>query len=403
MSDDDRIAQVGEAARQTASEVETLSARVVDLEAHLQTMAETVRALRTVQAESADRLERIVAEFDFSAPLSSLAAQLEAARAAQLRTSDRMETLASFVERVDGMEGALTRLSREVAAQIDERDISVRAEIKAVADRQTSERDATARAVSGLVGRLEQLTPVQDRLQVVERRLAEADAVHAQLAARVEEIAATRHQVEETVLQADRRQQARVDDMVTELAELRGEIEAWRGRIDDQNETVREARTIVEEASEQVRSIRDAHHATAEAQRVSEGRVDSALSAMRSESAQVWERFAAERRNEWEALERSRADRGRELDALAENLEDLAAGLDGLSRRAADDVDALNGAVEMMRREMAEILRVWRAGMDTATEIVESSLPADERTNALAERREATRRALRTQRDTRES
>jgi chromosome segregation ATPase len=399
---DARIDQVAENARQTSASVESQAALLVNLQARVTALEAQLEAARGALERGADRIEHLALSLDASAHLASLDTQIEGALSAQHHLADRLEQVVAQLGRIERLETAQSRARAETAAAIDARAAELRAEMRGLGEQRGRDRDETGRAITGVVDRIAALETLRDRVTGAERRQTESDGTIAQLAARVDEVAAERTLIEEASRRAEHHALSRIDALAAEVEALRGDVAAWRARIDGQEETVREARGVAEAMREEARNMHAAHHATAEAQRIAEGRVESSLAAIRQESDGRWAAFLQQRRVDWGGLERARSDRAAVLEALAQEARDTALALAPLEARLEAGIAAQARALQALRRELADTMGVWRTAAADVSAIIEGGLPPDEQSLVSAERREAMRRALRARRAARE-
>lgn len=400
-SEPDRLDQLADGLRHVAAAQEAHQAQSAAWQSRLAVLESHVEAGRAAMMATADRVERLAVQLDVSQQVVAIAQQLEATRAAQTRLAERVEHMGAQIARVARVEDGLIHIRNEVVGQIDEREAAVRMELRGQGDIIARDRDSTARALAGLIDRLEVIGLLTDRVSITERRLGVTSDAAARAFARAEEVAAERIAVEETVRLAEQKTESRVDGLSMELEQLISEVAAWRSRIDAQTEAVREARAVADTMSIRAREIADAHHATEEAQRIAEGRVESSLAAMREETEREWRRFLQQRKVDWSELARSREARGEEIAAHVAAVAARLADVDEVLRRIETTLPALAEVDASLRRSMAQVMSVMRMAMAEATDIVETDLPAEEQTALAGDRREAMRRELRAHRDTR--
>jgi hypothetical protein len=188
-------------------------------------------------------------------------------------------------------------------------------------------------------------------------------------------------------------------ELQVQLQDLGATVGHWQGRLDDQTETLREARNLVDQAGQEADRLRVEHHATREALRVGGERMDSALASLRQEIEARWEQFLASRRQDWTTLTQ---ERGAEQRALADALAALRGGIDAelalLSEGLSAGLDLGRQDMDSLRHRMGLFMRGLRDAVLAGAESLEVDLPSSDPGAQSPERRQALRRALRARR-----
>jgi chromosome segregation ATPase len=368
------------------------------------TTGDPITQISETTRRSAARVEALALELaNLRTRLDGLDARVEGANSASLSTGERVESLRAEVKGLNWVEPALNRLQAEMAStQATQRHDAAQA-VSQLQDRLVSEIDRLGAELGRLTVRVEALQSLTPRLDALEReRGAVARSISA-VDARVDQIAAERTGFQEELRRTDQRGLQRLEELLEPLKELQIEIDAWRGRIDQNAETVREVRTVADHMRAEVGEIRQEHHATAESQRVFEARVEGLLTAMRRESAEEWQRFLSQRDADWILLARANEQRDAAAEALRADLDAAVARLAEVEAELPVGLARQVQALAELRRDLQQAFSGWRESFTEATAIVEGIVGQGETAAALEERRQALRRTLRAQRSAREA
>lgn len=392
------VEQVMALLRDLAAAVEQQSARLVELTGRVDSIESGLVAVRATQVQTADRLERMAGEIDVRADLAALTSQVGALRAAQVEAGQRSEALAADLTKVSRVDASVGRLRDEMCAQIDTAQRALESEVTAV--RQAQQRDVTelGREVHVLRQDAEAARRLPDRMTGLERRLADSDQTVAKAELRIEEVAAGRLELADMLKRSELHLIARLDGLGQRVDELATDVGEWRGRIDANVETVREARGVAESMRAEAERLATAHHATTEGQRLFEGRVQTALEGIRSELQSAWEHARQADERVSSGLADSNAEREREVAALHAAVDDLDRAIAALRRGMATDRDLHEEALRKLRADVGGALAALQESTAKASELVESGLPQGQRSADHTERREALRVALKARR-----
>ncbi|MFN2114385.1 MAG: hypothetical protein ACK2T6_01645 [Anaerolineae bacterium] len=390
-----REARQSELSHEMAETIESLRAAMGALRARVDSAERQLAGALAAQAAVSSRIERLAAELDHSQRLGALTEQLEALRRAREADADTLASVSSRLGRLDRLEQEVGQLRSTSSADVENAKRELRSEVAAVSERSGSDGARAAVELQGAIDRLDALAAELSRIDTLERQQRESAGAINTLTETVREAREERLSTEEAFSRSEQRMAARVDGLADQIAEEREEVAEMLSRIENQTETVRESRAIAARSERLAEQLRSDHHASAEAQRVAEGRVESTLSAMRDEIARAWELFRSERSNERQADAAADAQRDEQLSELGAQLDStfelIAAAERALGLQEATQSEALL----QLRRDVTDVLLKWRELLASAVDDVALGLPPHERPAVAAERREATRKALR--------
>ncbi len=279
------------------------------------------------------RLERLNAEL---AALRGRVAQLEARQEAGLTGAldqgQQIEALRAEVGRLARFEPALAEVHTELARRLDGQRAESQAALNALRSSFASEAERLSRETALQVPRIEALEALPGRLDALDRERGALARAVATAEEHAEAALAERQTLQEDQRRQEQRLAARFEALQVEVRELATELATWRGRLEGQDETVREARAVADHMRDEVARIRDDQHASAEAERLFEQRLDDLLTAARREAAADWARFRRERDADWALLARANEERDERDQTLAAHVEAILGRLDALER-----------------------------------------------------------------------
>lgn len=363
------------------------------------TTSDPLQHVADTSRKSAARVESLGLEItQLRARLENLEGRLDGTHATFLASGDRIEALRAEVKSLGRLEAGLTQVQGELARETEARQRSGERDQAALQVRITAEADRLAREVGLLANRLEALEALPARLDSADRERQSAQRALTAIDARVDAVAAERAVFLEDLRRSDQRYQARQEELLSQLRDLEAEIGSWRARIEQQSETVREARSVAEHMGEVVAGLRQEHHATVEAERMFEARLEGMLNDVRRELADDLQRLRNDRSADWALLTRANEARDAAAAALSQVVDDA------VKRLAVVEVDLPAGmaqqtkALAALRSDLATALGQWRVTLGDATAAVEAAVGQADAPAALEERRQTLRRALRAQR-----
>jgi|GEM_PF-6792381 chromosome segregation ATPase len=396
---DVRVDQLAEQARMLAGTVESQSAALDALSARLEALEGQLQAALAMQTTGAERIERLAVELDAGPRIDVLSSQIEALRQAHERDAERLEKLAAQMVRIEEQR-SVRQLSNEVSARIEAIEIKIESELDEMRRRAAAEQAAIAVELQNSADRTLEVEGELERITSLERHISETDRSVQGLSSELAEAAEQRSRILESFRQTEQRLVSRIEALSAKLDETTDEVASWRALIDKQSRTVHEARAVADSMREEAQRLREEHHAVAEAQRLAEERVEASLARMRDESEHTWSLFLAQRDKDRQAAAAASAARDEKLKEHTADLERALAGLDDLAGRLASESERQTESLWQLRRELTETLQQLRDHAATALERVGAGLPPDEQPGVEAERRDATRRALRARRGT---
>jgi chromosome segregation ATPase len=359
--------------------------------------------LSETMRQSAARIESVAAELvALRARIDSLDARVDAGNTAVQQSVERAEALRNELGRIGRLEAALVQLRNELSHEQDVRQRALHDEVHGLQARMADETRRLGLEVGLLVQRIDTVEALSPRLDGLEReRAGLARTVQAQ-EPRLDALAAERAAYQEDLRRVEQRAQARLEAIQAQLRDQETELDQWRGRIESQAESVREARAVADHMQDQALRLGEDHHALAEAERLFEQHVEGLLTEMRREAIEEWQRFRRERAADWATLTRANEARDGLDQTLVERVDAILARLGALEADVPAGLAARANEVRAVRQDLAGALGAWRQALGEATEIVEATVGQAETPAAVEERRQALRRALRAQRAARE-
>ena len=396
----DRLNQLALASEKAADEITALRAALLALRGQLETVATQVAGLRDIQSANAEQMARIEHRLAGAERLADLDTRLTAAQAAGERTADRVEALAADLARVARIEDGVEQLRRDAAAQmraIEERAHAERAELDR---RDAAHRTEVAAAFEQLRAGTLAVDAATDRFAAQDRARQELHDAVGRLTARTEALAGERTALEDVTRRSEAAVAARIAALAQRIEDQHEVIGQWQARIEQQERTVHEARTIAAAADRTAEAVRDGERAAAEAARVFEARVESALDTFRQEASDEWQQHLALHDAERVQAERDRLQRAAERQAaLDAALGAVEARLDALQRGLDDGLAARAEETLALYQQLAEAFASVRDAFVAGARVFEAPLPADAQPAMLAERPSALRRAMRARRE----
>lgn len=362
-------------------------------------ISDPIGQLSDVTRDTVARLERLGAELvALRGRVVQVESRQEAGHAGTLDQGQRIETLRTEVGRLGRLESAISELHSEISRRLDAQQAESQAALQGLRSATTHDMERLGREAGLQQVRIEALEGLSGRLDALHReRAALARAVAA-----AEERTATaleeRQSLHEEHRRLEQRLGVRLEAVQTEVRELSTELAAWRGRLEGQEETVREARSLAKHLQEEMARMREDHRNAAEAARMFEQRVDGLLATFHRENTEDWARFQRERGADWAQLGRDNEARDQRGQLLTDNVESILTRLDAVEQELRAGLGAGSEALTALRQDLAAALGNWRQALGEATEIVEHTVGQSETSASLEERRKALRRALRAQR-----
>jgi len=393
------LEQLATAWRQTAEAVEAMRAELAGVRSGVEALWNHLEQTQAVQQRTADHVERLRAEIERLKVVDALGAQIEALREAHVRTDGRIQQVATEAGRVARAETALAQLRHEVTEQLDARERALRSELAGHDKQRIEDQRQIGRELQGLLARLDSVERLPAAITAVDHRLGEATQDLHRVHARLDEAAAAGVKQQEASRRAEQQVLIAVAAQDARLTELAAEVDAWRARIDAQNEVVRAARGVADEMREAAGHIERSQHAAAEATRLAEGRLDVTLDVLRQEIEARWARFLTERQRQWDALARATDERESALQAeLAADRGSATARDDELQETIEAGFEAAGRDLAALHHLMGAFVRRWREAADELSATIGPGLPSGDPAAVSAERRQALRRALRARR-----
>jgi len=393
------LEQLADASQRSADMVSSLDSAFGALRLRLAELEGLAREREQSERRRSEQLERLGAEVERLRADQNVAGQLEALGAQQVRLADRTEQLTGELRRVDQLQASLAQMGRELTSDIANRDHALRTEIQAMNRLRAEEGERLGRTVHSLIARDEQVGAQGRTLESLARQQTELLRALEAHESRLDGFVAALAAREESARQQEQRLRASIMELQVQLQDLGATVGHWQGRLDDQTETLREARNLVDQAGQEADRLRVEHHATREALRVGGERMDSALASLRQEIEARWEQFLASRRQDWTTLTQ---ERGAEQRALADALAALRGGIDAelalLSEGLSAGLDLGRQDMDSLRHRMGLFMRGLREAVLAGAESLEVDLPSSDPGAQSPERRQALRRALRARR-----
>lgn len=392
------LEQLADAAQRSADGLARLDATVQGLHARLGQLEQEARERRQADLQRHEALERLLADIERRID-DARPAQLEALAAQQQRQAEQLENLATEFRRAERLQAGLAQLSRELQAELTSREQALRHELQGQIRQRQEETERLGRSLQGFLARDEALAALDKALESQGRQLADLQRQSQGQALAHDTLQAGLVQRDEALRQVEQRLRAGQMEQRAELQALGEAIAQWQEKAEAQQETLRQARGLVDEGRAAAERLRLEHQASRQEIRVAGERTDHALAALRQENAQRWELLAAERRRDWTGLAQDRAAErqalGDELKALREAVE---AELALMSAGLAAGLDLARADLDSMRHRLGLAMRGLREAFAETAESFAVDLPSGDPSGQAPERRQALRRALRARR-----
>lgn len=393
------LEQLADASQRNADMASSLDSAFGALRVRLAELEELAREREQSERRRSEQLERLGGEVERLRADQNVSGQLEALGAQQVRLADRAEQLTTELRRVDQLQASLAQMGRELTSEIASRDHALRAELQAQGRLRAEEGERLGRTLQSLIARDEQVGAQGRTLESLGRQQTELLRAMEAHESRLDGFVAALAAREEAARQLEQRLRGSSMELQARLQDLTTTVSHWQGRLDEQTETLREARGLVDQAGQEANRLRVEHHATLEALRVGGERMDGALAILRQEIAARWEQFLAGRRQDWTTLSQ---ERGVEQRAVADALAALRGGIDAelalLAEGLSAGLELGRQDMDSLRHRMGLFIRGLREAVLAGAESLDVDLPSSDPGAQSPERRQALRRALRARR-----
>lgn len=395
----DLLNQLADRSGRQAEDLERLTGENAALRGRVEILESQLSALRELQQDLVDRVERAVARSGGHERLDALDERLAAGHAAGLRTAERVEEVAADVAALGRVAAGVDRTRADVARQLAEHHENAAQALADVDARLRRESEGIARALSALDARVARVAEATERLDPLERGRRElGDALH-RLAARLDAEAAERAQLQDGLLAVGERAEQRNAQLAQAIREIQSDARTWQERTQEQMAILRDARALADRMRGEAERLEEAQLSSARAQQATEARIEARLATWQGGLDEEIARFVARHDREREQADREHLAREALRDeAHAEARAQLAQRVDGLEHDLRARLGALVAEGLELRRRLADWLTHDRDGVQALLADLERGGQSEARPELADERRAALRRAMRAQR-----
>lgn len=392
------LEQLADAAARSADGLSRLDAAFQALQGRLNQLELDARERGQVELRRHETLERLLAELERRLD-DGRPAQLESLAAQQQRQAEQLEHLAAELKRAERLQAGLEQLGRDLRAELGRQEAAQRAELQGQHRLRQEEIERLSRSLQTLLARDADLAAVERGLEAQARQLMDLQRLGQGLEAGTEGLRAELVQRDESLRQVEQRARAEQVELRAELQGLKDAVAGWQERSEAQQETLRQARGLVDQARAEAERLRTEHHASRQEIRVAAERTDANLAALRQEMSGRGELLAAERRRDWAALAQ---DRAAERQALGDQIQglrsDVEAELALMSEGLSAGLELARSDLDSMRHRLGLAMRTLKDAFAETAEAFAVDLPSGDPAGQAPERRQALRRALRARR-----
>ncbi len=312
------------------------------------------------------------------ARLAAVESQLVEALAAQADLAGQLEQLRLDRTRLATLERSLEHLAGDRQQYVDQLAADLRRAIEEGLRRLSAQTQQASQALARLTSRVEEVESkldagaFADQLNLLGQRL---DV----LAARLEEVAGTREDIEEAARQREVRTEARFAEIQRRLGAQEQSVASWQSRIENQAQTVLHSQTLAQAMVEEGQRLQHTQHELAEAQRVWQQQLANSLTERLAAWEANWQAFLAQRTQERRLRDGQRSTAEAALRAVEERLAELEKKLEGQAQAARQQSEAHAAALQATGQEWLRFVSAVRDQLSTALSRWQAAEPAEER------------------------